>query len=518
MVYSPDGDGIWRCSRQGCKGEDGKPRKSSPTRWVSICRDGHLHPFDYWKWAHGGKNYEDITCPRNSDIDLIKNKEASYTLEGWDVVCTECGERQNMYEVPRVKETNGPPCKGKGWRPWLGQAEASEKECTHRLVHKQIGSAAVTYSDSSSIMLLPLGVSWSFAKKQGIDSLAVVRKAHRMKEMFEMFPEIRKLTLRSLRNSSYITPDGSVDPRFFKHLEEYLDLHKDGILLPGNLRNTEAKGLRFSEGEEAENYGDEKRFICRPVIGMSIKPPETWKEDSWPVEFVSRADRLTELQYITGLRRLVPDAERIQDIDLRGENKRFGIARYNFGEGIYIQIKPSWLESIAQGRNSKLNKDHAQMLLSDEKLLPSFKEQMPCVENPEGKNLLTILHTFSHLIIKQLCEMSGYSLGSIRERLYLDTDNDSGKVKLAGILLYTSGPSSDGTLGGLVSQASRKRLEKAIKRALIARADCSNDPVCMDHKPMGDEINGAACHTCVFLPETSCELRNYCLDRNWGDR
>jgi hypothetical protein len=110
--------------------------------------------------------------------------------------------------------------------------------------------------------------------------------------------------------------------------------------------------------------------------------------------------------------------------------------------------------------------------------------------------------------------MSGYSLGSIRERLYLDVD-ETGTVKLAGILLYTSGPSSDGTLGGLVSQATRRRVEQAVERALATRKDCSNDPVCFNHEPIGEERNGAACHTCVLLPETSCEMRNFCLDRNW---
>ena len=62
----------------------------------------------------------------------------------------------------------------------------------------------------------------------------------------------------------------------------------------------------------------------------------------------------------------------------------------------------------------------------------------------------TVLHTFSHLLIKEFALISGFSLGSIRERLYLDMDEH--RVQSAGILLYTSGASSDGTLGGLVQQ------------------------------------------------------------------
>jgi hypothetical protein len=111
--------------------------------------------------------------------------------------------------------------------------------------------------------------------------------------------------------------------------------------------------------------------------------------------------------------------------------------------------------------------------------------------------------------------MSGYSLGSIRERLYFNSEE--GKTISAGILVYTSGPSSDGTLGGLAGQANQKRINLIMSQALESRNHCSNDPVCAEHPPTDLEPNGAACHTCLILPETSCELRNHLLDRKWGD-
>ena len=45
---------------------------------------------------------------------------------------------------------------------------------------------------------------------------------------------------------------------------------------------------------------------------------------------------------------------------------------------------------------------------------------------------------------------------------------------------------------------------------------CSNDPICAKHRPDDEEgrfLHGAACHGCLFLPETSCEIRNDFLDR-----
>ena len=56
--------------------------------------------------------------------------------------------------------------------------------------------------------------------------------------------------------------------------------------------------------------------------------------------------------------------------------------------------------------------------------------------------------------------------------------------------------------------ASVERMEQAIAGALERRMECSNDPVCFEHEPLGEEENGAACHACVLLPETSCEFAN----------
>jgi len=139
------------------------------------------------------------------------------------------------------------------------------------------------------------------------------------------------------------------------------------------------------------------------------------------------------------------------------------------------------------------------------------------LENPDTVFCLPILHTFSHIIIKQICKESGYSLGSIRERLYLEAD-DKGKIIKTGILLYTTGASSDGTLGGLSSLASKGNngiMERIIKSSLENINICSNDPICSENRPNRENSNGSACHACVLLPETCCELGNFALDRRW---
>ena len=45
---------------------------------------------------------------------------------------------------------------------------------------------------------------------------------------------------------------------------------------------------------------------------------------------------------------------------------------------------------------------------------------------------------------------------------------------------------------------------------------CASDPLCAEHHPIKDglTLHGAACHACLFLPETSCERGNKYLDRS----
>ena len=120
-------------------------------------------------------------------------------------------------------------------------------------------------------------------------------------------------------------------------------------------------------------------------------------------------------------------------------------------------------------------------------------------------------HTLSHAIINMLSVDSGYSAASIRERIYFFYDSERKNIH-SGILLYTSQPSGDGTLGGLVGIANN--FQRMIDRALERAQNCSNDPLCSAQLLEKERSNGAACYACLLLSETSCENSNLLLDRN----
>jgi len=125
-----------------------------------------------------------------------------------------------------------------------------------------------------------------------------------------------------------------------------------------------------------------------------------------------------------------------------------------------------------------------------------------------------LLHSLSHALINELAIECGYSSASIQERIYSRAPGE-GPEPMAGILLYTSAPDAEGTLGGLVNLGQASELGPILRRAIDRAALCSSDPLCADHEPdaANSSLHGAACHACLLVAETSCERGNRYLDR-----
>ncbi len=117
--------------------------------------------------------------------------------------------------------------------------------------------------------------------------------------------------------------------------------------------------------------------------------------------------------------------------------------------------------------------------------------------------------------MRQIAIECGYTAASIRERIYSQGAPQNEKAPMAGVLIYTGVADSEGTLGGLVSLGKPDRLGWQIDQALEQMRLCTSDPLCEEHHPWrdGTTLHGAACHACLFSPETSCEHGNKYLDR-----
>ena len=139
---------------------------------------------------------------------------------------------------------------------------------------------------------------------------------------------------------------------------------------------------------------------------------------------------------------------------------------------------------------------------------------------------LLLCHTLAHLLIRQLETLAGYPAASLKERLYCAA-GAAANVELpgeplvknspmAGILIYVAVADEEGSLGGLAELAEPERFLRLLAGALEASYWCSLDPVCGEREGHGPYLlNGAACHACALVPETSCEHGNILLDRTF---
>src|ERR1019366_8025123 len=176
------------------------------------------------------------------------------------------------------------------------------------------------------------------------------------------------------------------------------------------------------------------------------------------------------------------------------------------GEGIFIQFDE---QALVTWEGLAAVKKIDQMLRGGHKGWRNSRHLDPNDGYPGIR--YAMLHTLSHLLIRELALECGYNAASIRERIYANTEGDR---KQAGILIYTAAADSDGTLGGLVELGRSDNLGRLLKQALTRAGICSSDPLCSEQKPADDRsLHAAACHACSFVSETSCELGNRYIDR-----
>lgn len=223
------------------------------------------------------------------------------------------------------------------------------------------------------------------------------------------------------------------------------------------------------------------------------------------------AERPREVSALRGFTRLnAPDdlgARGGSIVELSREPPRWLPCSEVLGEGIFIRFPEQRLRQWEAGYREHGDAGH----LRDGHRAWRTRRALDPGDGWPGERYV-LLHTFAHALIRELALECGYTASSIRERIYAATGPD--EESMAGVLLYTAAPDSEGTLGGLVALGERDQLGPLLRQALERAQLCSSDPLCAEHDPRSDSsVHAAACHACQFASETSCERGNRFLDR-----
>ncbi len=212
-----------------------------------------------------------------------------------------------------------------------------------------------------------------------------------------------------------------------------------------------------------------------------------------------RVDRLKAVRVFRGFTRL--GGEKIVPPDIVGKSDWLPAVEL-YGEGIFLALDENRLKVWEQ-------KDAVASRL--EPLLPRFAQSGRDAPNPLTSRFM-LLHTLSHLLMRQIEAECGYPASSLIERIYCATAPEP----MAGILIHVAVPDIAGSLGGLAELSEPRRFLGILVRALERSRWCSLDPVCGEHEGQGPALlNRAACHACALVPDPACEFGNTLLDRGF---
>ncbi len=475
-----------RCAKSGCGG------KGVPFRFVVACHDkldpvqpGHIEDFPHTWWAH--------ECDRacESPVVVLSASTDKSGLEGLRLRCTSCGKSRSLAGIFSEGSLAHLRCRGR--RPWLGD---SEEGCNRQLRVLQRGASNVYFPVAASAISIP-----PFSTRLNSLLLEVLGQGLINRILGGDHGGIEN-EIANLRN----TP-GLDDPDQFSDQQI-----REGILVvagvhDANFANTEAEQKQLERnalvmGQHEDDAGD---FHAERV---QFNPSDDALDGL--IGNLVQVHRLREVRALRGFQRVDPtfdgDPYQLQCAPLSKSPQSWLPAIEVRGEGIYVELDSSavakWeLSPPVQARIGLIRKNYVKACRNagrDPDRPPSAK--------------FILVHTLSHMLMKQLSLECGYSGSSLRERLYV-SDDVSQEVR-AGFLMYTASSSADGTLGGLVSQGEAPVFARMLRSAVESARWCSSDPLCIESVGQGnDALNLAACHACALIAETSCERRNMFLDR-----
>jgi hypothetical protein len=471
--------------------------KRVQVNFVIACESGHLDEFPWNEWVHkslspkcDGTNLK-IIARGSGDLNsqLVKceapNCKMQRSLAGTSDNTKVAGGGTTL---SGTLSSDGAKFVCSGSRPWLGEfSENCDKDV--RMVIRNASN--IYYSMTSTSILAPETVA--------VDEtlLLLLTENARYKVDFQIRGFNVDAMLTHLRNEYK-----NMKPVFAEFNDETL---KDAITKVFLDPHAGAAKEDSSEND-AMRKPEWKAFGTLPNTPDLVVRDVGYASDSiWGVSQVLAVPRLKKTTALFGFTRLLPDPIKTSEgkrLLRRNPNPHddWLPAVQHSGEGIFISLNET---AVANWEANPAAVSRIGMI--HDNLLREGREKLGDPTTPRK----VLLHTLSHVLIQQLVLDCGYMAASLSERIYAWNG-------VAGILIYTAGADSDGTMGGLVEMSKPEILKDVFERAISGAQWCSNDPVCMELGKMAQGALGsnlAACHNCCLIPETACEYFNQELDR-----
>ncbi len=500
-----------------------------PVSLVLICPNGHISdiPWDKFFCAKlDGVNLEDETgynlfnhphkgrCNgQDHELKWILNRNQS---ESWGTLkCTRCGQTVSLSGIMNIK----PWCIGEmPWEPEKGKgAWASSRETCGNAANRTIMRVAMVTSNSIYYALtqnsLYIPIDWTSQRRvelqgdadyelQTINGLYTFRLRNNPELTKECFLDgidisqhaqgqgltITEEECEAIRNE-FLGISNDVDVVKTYRLEEY-NVFVNNDRAPGTDTKLEFNDIDLNAFEHEllrENVLKIKQVPMLAITSTQLG----FSRVNMPLPIIVNG----QVTYPT---------DRVRPIYSGNiNNVRVLPANQVYGEGLFFAFDDDrireWANHVYHINGLNLNlEQYYSTNLEPGNMYEFLYQEMEMY----GRAKFYLLHTFSHLIMKELEFKCGYPTASLSERLYYSDE-------MCGVLIYTA-DGAEGSMGGLVWQGQPHLIEETILSALQRATDCSSDPMCWENS---DGLNKAACFSCTMVSETSCEHGNTGLDR-----
>ena len=486
--------------------------------FVQICDNGHIQDFPWNRWAHmseaaGNTKKECTGLENNADLEFISSKKGT-RLSNYIVKCRHCGASRTMQGATSKKTFKMLGfTKCFGHQPWLYSNDS--KECSEEAYGVRINSSAVYYPSVVTAILIP---SWIHE----IDDIIDAKKEHIIR--------IRGDRDNGKPYEAIINWHSDIFKEILEKFspEEIVERLKLRFESPDKEISTEGSALNL----EFDNFSTITKKTTRGQphdLKVDIEPIsiDSSHLPQYEINKLMKFHRLISVQVLRGFTRGSPPDPFATEVQINQKQPFRSIssgsktldwlpAVETRGEGLFFQFNESALQNWEMRPN---------VARRSSTIINSYADVVDASNRSDKRNVLTrfdsprylLLHTFAHLMIREIADHAGYHEASLRERIY----SSSGDAMRNGILIYTSSPSSEGSLGGLVRLGDVETFEKIVKNTIKRSHSCSRDPLCEETNPVtlreegisSRYLTGSSCYSCTLLPETSCQNFNNLLDR-----
>jgi len=464
------------CRNEKC-GSKGKSNTLVPVRFLVVCKNGHIDDFPFREWVHDGKSEKGHVLSYNPDRNLA-------TTAGIWINCKTCDKKKPLRNALLPGKLNK-IYKCMGYRHWLFEEDLSKtiEECNEEVQGIQKGSSNLYFPIIKNSIWIPSEKQFpqdveNFVQQFPLKQIYNDNTLEKFKEYVTVLINADNYEISFQDVLAYLTYEPETDNYYDYEALKYKE-YKAFVSVPGRDDDLDYRGRI----QDCSNYED---WVSKYVGSVTL------------------LEKIRDTRAFCGFTRLKSadqlDVELEKSmINITGPDSNLLPATFSRGEGIFIKLNENRIEEWL--KNKKLNEHIGQV-----------QENMrPDMQALESYPTFILLHTLSHLLIKEMSLECGYSSPSLRERIYC---NSYKRDKMNGILIYTSAGDTEGSLGGLVNMGKPGNLERIIKNALEKSHWCSSDPICSSIGAQGPFSNNlASCHNCSIISETSCEHFNSHLDR-----